>query len=76
LSFCSTIVRSSTITISAACSTPSTCVQFKPNSKNFTIDTEGPGYRWLDLHADGSIDTGLTRIEGVNFEIDYSVRGY
>lgn len=57
-------------------STPSTCVQFKPNSKNFTIDTEGPGYRWLDLHADGSIDTGLTRIEGVNFEIDYSVRGY
>lgn len=57
-------------------STPSTCVQFEPKSKDFSIDTEGPGYRWLDLHADGSIDTGLTRVEGVDFEIDYSVKGY
>jgi Icc protein len=57
-------------------STPSTCVQFMPGSQDFAIDTEGPGYRWLDLHADGSIDTGLTRIEGVNYEIDYSVKGY
>lgn len=57
-------------------STPSTCVQFEPGSEDFSIDILGPGYRWLDLHADGSLDTGLTRIEGVDFEIDYSVKGY
>lgn len=57
-------------------STPSTCVQFEPGSVDFSIDTKGPGYRWLTLAADGSIDTGLTRIEGVDFEIDYNVRGY
>ncbi|GGX74957.1 3',5'-cyclic adenosine monophosphate phosphodiesterase CpdA [Saccharospirillum salsuginis] len=57
-------------------STPSTCVQFEPGTHDFSIDHQGPGYRWLDLNADGTIDTGLTRIEGVDFEIDYSVKGY
>jgi len=57
-------------------STPSTCVQFEPGTQDFSIDTQGPGYRWLDLYPDGTIDTGLTRIEGVDFEIDYSVKGY
>lgn len=57
-------------------STPSTCVQFEPGSTDFSIDTRGPGYRWLNLAADGSVETGLTRIEGVDFEIDYTVQGY
>lgn len=57
-------------------STPSTCVQFEPGTQDFSIDTQGPGYRWLTLHPDGTVDTGLTRIEGVDFEIDYSVKGY
>ena len=57
-------------------STPSTCVQFEPGTEDFSIDTQGPGYRWLDLNSDGTIDTGLSRIEGVDFEIDYSVKGY
>lgn len=57
-------------------STPSTCVQFAPRTRDFAIDEAGPGYRWLDLGADGSIETGLTRIEGIDFEIDYSVKGY
>ena len=57
-------------------STPSTCVQFTPGSADFSVDTLAPGYRWLDLHADGRIDTGVSRVEGIEFEIDYSVKGY
>lgn len=57
-------------------SSPSTCVQFAPNSVGFTLDNLAPGYRWLDLHADGSIDTGVCRVEGIAFEIDYSLTGY
>lgn len=57
-------------------STPSTCVQFEPGSTDFSIDTLGPGYRWLELQPDGRIETGLSRIDGVDFEIDYSVQGY
>lgn len=56
--------------------TPSSCVQFKPLSKQFAVDTIAPGYRWLDLHADGRIDTGVERVEGIAFEIDLSVKGY
>lgn len=57
-------------------STPSTCVQFMPKSQDFGIDSLGPGYRTLTLHPDGQIDTTVSRIEGVDFEIDYSQKGY
>lgn len=38
---------------------PSTCIQFKPDCDDFTLDDLPPGYRWLELHADGRIDTGV-----------------
>lgn len=57
-------------------STPSTCVQFLPESQDFGIDTLGPAYRTLTLHPDGRLDSELSRIEGVDFEIDYSQKGY
>lgn len=38
-------------------STPSTCSQFLPGSEFFAIDNQAPGLRWLELHADGRIDT-------------------
>jgi Icc protein len=38
-------------------STPSTCAQFLPNSDVFKMDTRPPGYRWLNLMPDGSIET-------------------
>ncbi|HHZ88201.1 MAG TPA: 3',5'-cyclic-AMP phosphodiesterase [Chromatiaceae bacterium] len=41
---------------------PSTCFQFLPNSAEFQLDTRPPGYRWLLLHTDGHIDTGIERI--------------
>ena len=55
---------------------PSTCVQFKPGSDDFTVDTANPGYRWLDLHYDGRIDTAVSRVEGIEFEVDLTVKGY
>jgi Icc protein len=55
---------------------PSTCVQFAPGSEEFHVDQEAPGYRWLRLHADGQLDTGVSRVSGIPFEVDYSVKGY
>jgi len=55
---------------------PSTCVQFAPGSEEFKVDHEAPGYRWLRLHADGRLETGVSRVTGIQFEVDYSVKGY
>jgi Icc protein len=44
-------------------STPSTCSQFLPNSDNFMMDTLPPGFRWLDLHPDGTIDSEVTWLD-------------
>ncbi|MDM8348446.1 3',5'-cyclic-AMP phosphodiesterase [Pseudomonas sp. sp1636] len=55
---------------------PSTCVQFAPGSEEFQVDTTAPGYRWLRLYADGRLDTGVSRVTGIEFEVDYTVKGY
>lgn len=55
---------------------PSTCVQFAPGSEEFQVDSTAPGYRWLRLHADGRLETGVSRVTGIHFEVDYSVKGY
>lgn len=55
---------------------PSTCVQFAPGSEEFQVDTTAPGYRWLRLHTDGRLDTGVSRVTGITFDVDYSVKGY
>ena len=36
-------------------STPATCAQFRPLSEHFALDERPPGYRWLELAADGTI---------------------
>lgn len=55
---------------------PSTGVQFAPQSEDFQVDSVAPGYRWLRLYADGQLETGVSRVSGIEFEIDYSVKGY
>lgn len=45
-------------------STPSTCAQFLPLSTAFAIDKRPPGYRWLELHSDGSISSEVVWVEG------------
>lgn len=55
---------------------PSTCVQFAPNQVDFKADDKPPGYRWLDLHPDGRIDTGVSRVDDVAFTVDLETGGY
>lgn len=57
-------------------SVPSTCVQFKPFSEDFAVDKMPPGYRWFDLYPDGRIETTVSRVQGIEFEVDMSVKGY
>lgn len=56
--------------------TPATCVQFKPNSQRFAVDTVMPGYRWFDLHPDGTLESGVSRVNGKIYRIDYQSAGY
>ena len=46
-------------------STPSTCAQFLPGNEFFALDERPPGMRWLELFADGSIETEVTWVPGV-----------
>jgi Icc protein len=43
--------------------TPSTCAQFLPHAEEFALDRRPPGYRTLELKADGSILTDLVWVE-------------
>jgi len=57
-------------------STPSTCVQFKPDSDGFAIDDRPPGYRWLELNFDGSLKTRVERLVAMPQGLDLTSRGY
>jgi Icc protein len=41
---------------------PSTNVQFLPRTESAYSDTRLPGYRWLRLHHDGRMETGVERL--------------
>ncbi len=56
--------------------TPSTCIQFAPNSEDFKIDELAPGYRWIKLFDDGTIDTGISRIDGATYPINLEATHY
>lgn len=56
--------------------TPSTCIQFAPGSDDFKIDEVAPGYRWLVLHPDGHLETGVERVTDVVFPVDLQSNGY
>ncbi len=56
--------------------TPSTCFQFAPHSDDFAVDTRPPGYRWIDLYDNGTLDTGVVWIEDTGEKVDTQVHGY
>ncbi len=43
--------------------TPSTGVQFRPETDSLEVDEQSPGYRVLDLEPDGTIRTHIVRVE-------------
>jgi Icc protein len=55
---------------------PSTGVQFEPGSERFRVSAQPPGYRWLRLHDDGRLDTGVSRISPLEISVDCDVSGY
>jgi Icc protein len=55
---------------------PSTCIQFEPGSEDFTVGEQAPGYRWLRLMPDGQLQTGVERVTGFDFQVDYGSNGY
>ena len=55
--------------------TPSSCIQFAANSDSFKLAKLNPGYRQLQLHSDGRIETTVSRVTGVEFDIDYNYTG-
>ncbi|MEI7950141.1 MAG: 3',5'-cyclic-AMP phosphodiesterase [Gammaproteobacteria bacterium] len=55
---------------------PSTCIQFHPRSEDFALDHRNPGYRWLELHGDGQLLTGVNRVTNKSYSVDFSGIGY
>lgn len=55
---------------------PSTSIQFHPEHDYFSLDKENPGYRWLSLHGDGTLGTGVRRVVGKKYKLDISSKGY
>jgi Icc protein len=55
---------------------PSTSIQFHPDSHDFKLDTLNPGYRWLELSEDGSFRTGIERVPDKVYAIDFTGIGY
>ena len=55
---------------------PSTCVQFLPDSESFAVDAVPPGYRWLALYPDGRIRSGVERIADDDYGLELDSVGY
>ena len=49
---------------------PATCFQFGSDPKRFTVESTSPGYRWLDLNTQGSIETRVDRAYGFEMSLD------
>ncbi len=56
--------------------TPATCIQFKPDSNHFALDTLQPGWREIELYPDGRIETRVKRIKQKTFLPNMEEEGY
>jgi Icc protein len=56
--------------------TPSTCIQFLPNSDDCAIEHTPPGYRWFELFSNGDFTTGVERLAKMPGNIDLNASGY
>lgn len=55
---------------------PSTCVQFEPRTEDFSLDRAAPGYRWLELRNDGTVQSSVERVKELAAGLDYQSEGY
>jgi len=56
--------------------TPSTCVQFLPDSDDFALDSQAPGWRTFELFPNGVIETQVHRLNNSDFSADSDAGGY
>ncbi len=57
-------------------SSPSTSIQFSLNSYNFSLDSIGPGWRYLTFYPNGEIKTEVHRLDKDLFVPDFKIGGY
>lgn len=55
---------------------PSTCFQFVPGSTEFDVDDTAPGYRLIELHADGRVESEVIRLPESLTELQPDAHGY
>lgn len=55
--------------------TPSTSIQFAPESRDFSLDQEKPGFRLLKLYSDGTWETQVKRVTYFH-QLDLAAQGY
>ncbi|KAJ8136883.1 hypothetical protein OY671_009904 [Metschnikowia pulcherrima] len=48
--------------------TPSTCFQFSIRDGKHVVDNLAPGYRWIKLYQDGSMATGVRRVQDASWQ--------
>ncbi len=56
--------------------TPSTCVQFSPESDEFSVDQQQPGFRLLALLPDGQILSEVMRVQQMPRGLEVASAGY
>lgn len=54
---------------------PSTSIQFQPQSAKFSLDYQQPGFRLLNLHPDGRWETKIERVS-FGYQLDLAATGY
>jgi Icc protein len=56
--------------------TPSTCVQFKPQTPEFSVDLSPPGCRVFELFPDGSMHSDCLRLTDTPMGLQVASAGY
>lgn len=56
--------------------TPSTCFQFTPGSTEFSVNDMAPGYRLIELYADGRVVSEVIRLPEPLTELQPNAHGY
>jgi 3',5'-cyclic-AMP phosphodiesterase len=54
---------------------PSTSIQFEPQSSHFSLDRQQPGFRLLELYSDGTWQTEIRRVNYAH-QMDLAATGY
>lgn len=55
---------------------PSTCFQFAPETPEFSVSDTAPGYRLIELYADGRVESEVIRLPEPLTELQANVHGY